>query len=220
MSEVTVSLTPPLHESLSALIPLLPSEQADELTTALTHPTIPYPLLLSISRWTRHPDAQTSLRKADLEPSAYAMVPLLAGSKTDPDRHFPPHVPQSVSLEEAASAKETKKQITALLNGLLSVIGAGVAAWFVGRSAGWRNEWRVLLGLGVAAVVALSEAGLWLIYSSRQNSARERRRLRLAQGGLLDKKDEDKPDNTEDEPPSVVALNDHAAEGLRRRIQT
>jgi hypothetical protein len=107
--------------------------------------------------------------------------------------------------------------VTALLNALLSIIGAGVAAWFIARSAGWRNEWRVLLGLGVSIVVAASEAGLYAIYSSREQKHLSKNRQRRIGPGENDKKDE--PVALIDEPPTVISGKE-GTEGLRRRTQT
>ncbi|KAF7356870.1 hypothetical protein MVEN_01022800 [Mycena venus] len=108
------------------------------------------------------------------------MVALLAGSVTSPERKFPPYVPPKSPEEAAALKMAERKAITYLLNALLSIVGSGFAAWWAAGKTGWKNEWQVLFSLFVAAVVAISEAVLYLIYDLRRSETRPRRKLKAS----------------------------------------
>ncbi|KAJ6624950.1 hypothetical protein B0H10DRAFT_1872073, partial [Mycena sp. CBHHK59/15] len=172
MSTLNVSFEPHLLEILTPLPPLLPPELASILLphiAELLPPTIPYPILQSISQWSRTPAGLAALQSASLEPQSYSMIALLAGSVTSPERKFPAYTPDK-SPEEAEALKKSERQaITSLLNALLSIIGSGFAAWWAAGHTGWKREWQVLFSLFVAAVVAISEAILYLIWDSRRS---------------------------------------------------
>lgn len=69
------------------------------------------------------------------------MIALLAGSMTSPERKFPDYVPpKEPEVLEAERLKE-RKTITALVNSLLSIVGAGFATYWAAAMTGWRNEW-------------------------------------------------------------------------------
>ncbi|KAI9464613.1 hypothetical protein BJY52DRAFT_831215 [Lactarius psammicola] len=180
-----VSLEPHLIETLRPLIGSIPSHLSAELSALLpnesssasqsmTPPMIPYALLRSISKWARTEEGETALKSKNppLEPSAYSMVALLAGSRTSPDKKFPtlPRVP--TRYEGVARDISDRRAIIAVLNAILSVICTGAAAWWAAQRTGWRDEWKVLLSLLVATIVAISEIGLYIIWENR----RERRR--------------------------------------------
>lgn len=115
-----------------------------------------------------------------LDPLAYSMVALLAGARTSPDKKFPalPRVP--TRSEDAAREISDRRAIVAVLNAVLSVICTGAAAWWAAQRTGWRDEWKVLLSLLAATIVATSEIGLYIIWETR----RERRRLSTPSKGL------------------------------------
>jgi len=94
----------------------------------------------------------------------------------------------------------------AVANSLLSIGGAGVAAWYACSIVGWRDEWRMLFALFVAAVVAVAEGVLFVIWDSRRNKTP--RVLRRA----VHKKDHDEDTKSRD-----VVVKDNT--GLRRRAQ-
>ena len=77
------------------------------------------------------------------------MVALLAGTRTSPERVFPPVDPsltlQNDPLEIRRRELSDRRAVTALLNALLSIAGAGVATWWAADRLGWRNEWVRLL---------------------------------------------------------------------------
>lgn len=69
------------------------------------------------------------------------MIALLAGSTTSPERRFPAHVLAKDSEEAGKQRHRERKEITTLLNALLSVGGSGAATWWAAEKAGWKNEW-------------------------------------------------------------------------------
>ncbi|KAJ7257944.1 hypothetical protein B0H12DRAFT_1070390 [Mycena haematopus] len=183
MSALNISLETHLLEILTPLPPLLLPELASALKPYISEPvppTIPYILLQSISQWSRTPVGQAALLSASLEPQSYSMVALLAGSVTSPERKFPPYVPEQSPEEAEALKVAERKAITYLLNALLSVIGSGFAAWWAASKTGWKNEWQVLFSLFAAAMVAVSEAVLYLIWDSRRSPARPPRKLKIS----------------------------------------
>ncbi|KAF7370860.1 hypothetical protein MSAN_00719700 [Mycena sanguinolenta] len=183
MSALNISLETHLLEILAPLYPLLLPELASALKPYISEPvpsTIPYTLLQSISQWSRSPAGQEALLSASLEPQSYSMVALLAGSVTSPERKFPAYIPDKTAEETEALRVAERKAITYLLNALLSVIGSGFAAWWAAGKTGWKKEWQVLFALFVAAVVAISEAVLYLIWDSRRSRARPTRKLKAS----------------------------------------
>ncbi|EPQ61151.1 hypothetical protein GLOTRDRAFT_69405 [Gloeophyllum trabeum ATCC 11539] len=203
---LTVSLEDHLVESLQPLCSFLPNDLSEELIACLDSakskrreraaPTIPYDLLSSISKWSRTEGGRAALQAHDppLDVHAYDMIALLAGTRTAPDRKFPTFVPESEDREEERKrAINDRKAITTLLNAALSVAGAGFAAWYAAGQVRWRDEWRALLGLAVAAIVAIAEGVLYVIWDSRKSSKRTRRRLRIASAATREKKNEDEP---------------------------
>ncbi|KAI0077712.1 hypothetical protein K474DRAFT_1568093, partial [Panus rudis PR-1116 ss-1] len=186
-SGLNVSLEAHLAEILRPLLPLLPPDIANELTSALaalsssadqhassrqsTVPLISYTLLQRISSWTRSSEGKNALshQHPPLDPLAYSMVALLAGTRTSPDRKFP-DMPITIQTpeEEASRARNDRRAIVALLNALLSIVGSGAAVYWASQHLAWRLEWRVLLSLFVAMVVATSEGVLYLIWDSRR----------------------------------------------------
>ncbi|KAF8889373.1 hypothetical protein BD779DRAFT_1439437 [Infundibulicybe gibba] len=172
-SELNISLEPHLLESLKVLPLNLPSNLADLLGPyiGINPPaTIPYSTLRAISTWSRTEAGVQALRKSSppLDPSKYTMISLLAGTTTSPERKFPTHVPEREPQDIAAEQAKERKSITALLNALLSIGGSGFAVWWAAEKLHWRNEWRVLLALFAAIIVAVAEAVLLIIWQSRQ----------------------------------------------------
>jgi len=99
------------------------------------------------------------------------MVSLLAGTRTSPEKNFPKSgMTDTVDPEqEAERDRNDRRAISALLNALLSIIGSGVAVWWAADRLHWKAEWKVLLALSVAMVVAISEGVLYLIWESRRS---------------------------------------------------
>ncbi|KAI0644174.1 hypothetical protein C8Q79DRAFT_873152, partial [Trametes meyenii] len=196
---LTVSLEEHLADALRPLLPLLPEALSADLNRALNAPhsdpnsdvspgppsssgssspppavrTIPYQLLSTISKWSRTPAGAQVLASHEppLAAQDYAMVALLAGTRTSPDRKFP-SAPSGTNADTPAAAQKRelsdRRAVTAVLNALLSIGGAGVATfWAAGRLA-WKDEWKVLLALSVSIVVAASEVILYIIWDSRR----------------------------------------------------
>ena len=148
---LSVSLEPHLIEILRPLVGAIPAPLSAELSPLLSAttssssstPTIPYTLLLSISRWVRTDEAARALKSKNppLDPLAYNMVSLLAGTRTSPDKKFPQLSRSSDRSENAARDISDRKAIIAVLNALLSVICTGAATWWVAQRTGWRDEW-------------------------------------------------------------------------------
>jgi hypothetical protein len=143
--ELSISLTEHLLSLLLPLSPHLPSDLYTKLAPYLedtkveacadvsTVPTIPYTLLLDLSRWVR------TANVAEIDSRRYTMLNLLAGSTTSPNAHFTPYEPATAE-DEGRRAKEERRAITALLNGLFSVVGSGAAVWMVTENRGWSVE--------------------------------------------------------------------------------
>jgi hypothetical protein len=154
MASLHVSLEPHLVETLRPLIDSIPSHLSVELskllpdgsssTSQLTaSPMIPNALLRSISKWARTEEGEMALKSKNppLDPLAYSMIALLAGTRTSPDKKFPtlPRVP--TRSEGVAREISDRRAIVAVLNAILSVICTGAAAWWAAQRAGWRDEW-------------------------------------------------------------------------------
>lgn len=155
-ADLAVSLEPQLLDVLRLLHPRLPNELASTLqpyisppsssTSNANTPTIPYAHLLSLSKWTRTPPGLRALNTPPaLDPSSYTMLALLAGTRTSPDRRFPAPSPSHAShndpAREAKKEMGDKRAIVAVVNGMLSVLGAGAAAFVAAQRTGWRDEW-------------------------------------------------------------------------------
>ncbi|KAI0285862.1 hypothetical protein BGY98DRAFT_1092694 [Russula aff. rugulosa BPL654] len=115
-------------------------------------------------------EAARALRSKNppLDPLTYNMVSLLAGTRTSPNKKFPQLSHSSDRSENAARDISDRRAIIAVLNALLSVICTGAAAWWAAQRTGWRDEWKVLLSLLAATIVAISEIGLYIIWESRR----------------------------------------------------
>jgi hypothetical protein len=150
-SPLSVSLEPHLIEILRPLVDTIPASLSAELTPLLSDntssssstPTITHALLLSISRWVRTEEAARALRSKNppLDPLAYNMVALLAGTRTSPNKKFPQLSHSSDRSKNAARDNSDRRAIIAVLNALLSVICTGAATWWAAQRMGWRDEW-------------------------------------------------------------------------------
>jgi TMEM199 family protein len=148
---LSVSLEPHLIEILRPLLDTVPAPLSAELSHFLSEttssssstPTIPHALLLSISRWARTEEATTALRSKNppLDPLAYNMISLLAGTRTSPDKKFPQLLHSPDRSENAARNVSDRRAIIAVLNALLSVVCTGAATWWAAQRTGWRDEW-------------------------------------------------------------------------------
>ena len=154
MANLHVSLEPHLVETLRPLIGSTPSHLSVELSKLLpdessytsqltTSPMIPNALLRSISKWALTEEGKMALESKNppLDPLAYSMIALLAGTRTSPDKKFPtlPRVP--TRSEGVAREISDRRAIVAVLNAILSVICTGAAAWWAAQRVGWRDEW-------------------------------------------------------------------------------
>ncbi|KAI5832259.1 hypothetical protein K523DRAFT_325865 [Schizophyllum commune Tattone D] len=220
--DLTVSLELHLLDTLRPLRTRVPPPLAADLEPYLATPppsTVPYALLLRISQWARAADLQS----LGLNPSDYTMISLLAGTRTAPDAKLGKYVPPQSAEDAAAQGVRDRKAITALLNALLSIGGAAFAAWWAADKTGWRNEWRVLFALAVGAVVAISEAVLYIIWQSRATGKLKPLKLntrRTARHKRIDAPNE----GTDDTEPTggqgqSADVQDAPSEGdLRKRI--
>lgn len=166
-ASLTVSLEDHLARTLRPILPILPNALSTELHDVLDAPprepirgrpgggdgheqppvkTIPYSLLLAISKWSRSPEGAAALSRHEppLPPNNYAMVSLLAGTRTCPDRKYPAvPVPGTSDAARASQRRELddRRAITAVINALLTIAGSGLAVyWAAGRLA-WKEEW-------------------------------------------------------------------------------
>lgn len=111
--------------------------------TAYTDPLIRYSLLSKISAWTRSAEGRKALTAHDppLEPNAYSMVALLAGTRTSPEKKFPAASAFPADGETTQKELNDRRAVTAVLNALLSIIGSGVATWWAADRLRWKDEW-------------------------------------------------------------------------------
>ncbi len=144
--DITVSLEPHLLETLTPLPPILPPSLSSALSATLSRlpsptPEISYALLSEISQWSRTPSGQTLLKSNNFDPNSYLLVSLLAGAKTSPASKFPNYKRPADQEEDATRKVKDRKEITAILNSLLSIGATGFAVWWAADKSGWRDEW-------------------------------------------------------------------------------
>ena len=234
LDQLNISLEPHLIDTLRPVLPIASADLAPILAPYLSSDppsTIPYAVLRRLSQWARTTGCDALREQSPpLDPQAYTMIALLAGTTTSPERKFGDFTPARDPADVQAERNKERKTITAILNALLSVFGSGFAAWWAADKTGWRNEWvgktifsydlrlvpfmqRTLFGLSVAILVAVAEAGLYFVWQGRRSASKpasRRRRLPL----VRDKKnDGDGPDMPATDTPNVEETN----EGLRRR---
>ncbi|KAG6817542.1 hypothetical protein H0H87_007510 [Tephrocybe sp. NHM501043] len=176
---LNISLESHLVDSLRPLQAVASKDLADTLspyTASSPPPTIPYSVLRSVSQWSQTTGLQ-ALRSytPPLDPHAYTMIALLAGTTTSPEGHFGTYEPPPDPEEVEAARTAERRSITSLLNALLSILGSGFAVWWAADKLRWKNEWRVLLALFTAIVVAVAEAVLYLIWQSRRSQSKLKR---------------------------------------------
>ncbi|PCH38786.1 hypothetical protein WOLCODRAFT_136437 [Wolfiporia cocos MD-104 SS10] len=178
--DLNVSLEAHLTDTLRPLLNLVPAPLSTQLNATLSGhddeqssslKLIPYSLLSSVSAWARSAEGMAALASHEppLHVSDYTMIALLAGTRTSPERNFPDAPVRRTPEEEAQKSASDRRAITALLNALLSILGSGGATWWAAGRLAWKEEWKVLLALFVAIVVAVSEAVLYLIWDSRRS---------------------------------------------------
>jgi hypothetical protein len=172
-TDLNVSLEPHLIEILHPLVSVLPQDLSAQLSSALdiaalhlsaeselstapissngstfyARPLIRYSLLSAISSWARSTDGRGALSRRDppLDPSSYAMVSLLAGTQTSPEKTFPHEPRKPDSGEVARKEVNDKRAVTAIFNALLSILGSGAATWWAADRLKWKDEWVRLL---------------------------------------------------------------------------
>ena len=145
LDQLNISLEPHLIDTLRPVVPIASADLASTLTPYLSSDppsTIPYAVLRHLSQWARTTGCDT-LRKQSppLDPQAYTMVALLAGTTTSPERKFGDFAPARDPADVQAEKNKERKTITAILNALLSILGSGFAAWWAADKTGWQNEW-------------------------------------------------------------------------------
>ena len=143
-SSLNVSLEPHLVSTLKAVRNILPDELKTELASYIAQPPktiIPHQLLQKVSGWSRTDGGLKKLRAKSLKPEDYGMISLLAGTTASPEKNFGQYVPPLEPEVLAANRAKERKAITALVNSVFSVIGAGFAAWWGADKTGWKNEY-------------------------------------------------------------------------------
>ncbi|KAK7056233.1 hypothetical protein VNI00_002785 [Paramarasmius palmivorus] len=202
LNQLNVSLETHLVDTLRQLHPVLPSHHQAQLT--------PY---LSSQRPDKIPSTSGSQaflhHSPKLNPRGYTMIALLAGATTSPERQFAPYEPPKEPEQLAQEKKKERKAIAAIINGVFSVVGTAIAAWWGSERAGWRNEWRLLFAFFAAVTVAFTETVLYIIWQSRQHSVQKspQRYDRL--------KKRDSPEPIGDTQQEV--LEEKTQDGLRQR---
>ncbi|KAG6824920.1 hypothetical protein H0H93_001360 [Arthromyces matolae] len=179
-------------------------------------------MLRSVSQWAQKNVESLRSQSPPLDPNAYSMVALLAGTMTSPERNFGAYQ-QPQDPEEIAAVKiAERKSITAIFNGLLSIFGVGFAVWWAADKLGWKNEWRVLLALFAAIVVAIAEAALYLIWQSRLERSKSKRTKPRHQIRRRPKKDDHptggpEPSSNNQHRTISTSVEEVTDAGLRRR---
>ncbi|EUC59761.1 endoplasmic reticulum-based factor for assembly of V-ATPase [Rhizoctonia solani AG-3 Rhs1AP] len=212
----TISVPEHLWETLLPLIKL--DIEPPELQSLLrkhikstvedTSTEVPYDLITGIAKWSGSEKGMDVLKAEDLDPSSYSLIPLLAGTTFAPSSKPPP--PPPPEHDPAAD----KRAITALINGLFSVVGVGFAAWWAAGNIYWRNETRVLLALAASIIVAISEGVLYLIWSSHVEKRKEEQKRRKASKSRSKAIIEEKPVGVEEE---VISQDEPQANVVRRK---
>jgi len=185
--QTTVSVPPHLHASLAALLEdgLLPRPLLDLLEAHIkpsiddSSTEIPYDTLRQISQWARADDEQVRLKervflkipKTQKDPADYSMIALLSGTVTAPSAKLPPYKAPPSAEEVAILRSKERKAISAVINGFLSSVAVGVATWWLGGSIHMRLDYKTLLSVFAAFVVAISEAILYWIWQWRYEKA-------------------------------------------------
>lgn len=153
---LNVSLELHLRDALAALLQILPEETSQQLTLRLSSeenhttvvPVVPYELILKISSWCQTTNGKAALQACSppLDPQSYTMVSLLAGTRTSPEKHFPPYTAKDPEEDQRLRTKD-RKAIATLVNAVVSVVGTGLATWFASEYTGMQLEW--VCGLSV-----------------------------------------------------------------------
>ncbi|KAG8726295.1 hypothetical protein FRC12_023534 [Ceratobasidium sp. 428] len=209
----TVSVPEHLWETLLPLTSLdvQPTELLEQLRKHIkpkledTSPEIPYDIITGVSKWSHSDKGTKTLKEEGIDPNSYLLIPLLAGTTFAPSSKPPP-----VSPPQPESSHD-RREITALLNGMLSVVGVGFAAWWAAGNVHWRNENRVLLALAASILVAATEAILYAIWSDRREKRQQAKRNRL--------KKKPKPSDVEMIQAIEAAGNDEKNTTRRRAYQ-
>lgn len=149
VGKLNISLEPHLRDILAALLCILPQETSRKLTPRLSPevnttavPVIPYELILEISKWCQTMDGRAALQAClpPLDPQSYTMVSLLAGTRTSPEKYFPPYTAKNPEEEQRLQTKD-RKTIATLVNAVLSIVGTGVATWWASEHLRMQLEW-------------------------------------------------------------------------------
>ncbi|CAE7216902.1 unnamed protein product [Rhizoctonia solani] len=212
----TISVPEHLWETLLPLINL--DTEPPELQTLLrehikptvedTSTEIPYDLITGIAKWSGSEKGKEKLKDKGLDPASYSLIPLLAGTTFAPSSKPPP--PPPPEHDPAAD----RRAITALINGMFSVVGVGFAAWWASGNVHWRNETRVLLALASSIIVAISEGVLYLIWSSHVEKRKEQQKRRKVSRSTSKETIEEKPVGVEEE---VLPQEETQANVVRRK---
>ncbi|KAG9018897.1 hypothetical protein FRB90_008478 [Tulasnella sp. 427] len=224
-SSTTVSVPPHLHAALLELkdTPGLSDEIATQLTIAIEPEVensaleLRYDLLRRISQWAQSDEGRGALEKKGLSPSDYSMIALLAGTVTSPSAKLPPYKPPLTPEEEAILKSKERKAISALINGFLSVVGVGVAAWWAGGSIGMRPDHKTLLSVFAAIVVAITEAALYCIWQWRYDRALKTTHKRSAKRKKIEISSETDYNLEQTSPGSAATGVEQPEDSLRRR---
>ncbi|KAG5647903.1 hypothetical protein DXG03_007827 [Asterophora parasitica] len=222
--DLNVSLEPHLLEALRPLRDIASPELTTNLslyTSSSPPPTISYLVLHSVAQWARTTTGVDTLRSQlpPLDPNAYSMIALLAGTTTSPELNLGTYVPPQAPEEIEAARVAERKQITTLVNGLLSIVGSAFAVYWAADKLRWKNEWKVLLALFAGIVVAVAEAVLYLIWQSRrsQSTAPKRAARKKPRRRVLQDRKDDGLDSGETLQTTSTSVEEVTDEGLRRR---
>ncbi|KLO19279.1 hypothetical protein SCHPADRAFT_918605 [Schizopora paradoxa] len=215
-SDLTVSLEPHLKDALMPLLTLLPQDLSSELSQELNKAEIRYGIVADISKWCRSDEGAAALKARGMHPTSYSTVSLLAGTKTSPSSRLPPPNPPESAEQKSRREWGDRKALTAVLNGLLSVGCSGGAAWWAADKSGWRDEWKVLLALIVAAVVGLSETVLFMIWQSKYHTGSGSQMNYRRAVKTRSKKDDGEAPSTS-RSPEKMASDGKTAHDVRRR---
>lgn len=218
-TDINISLETHLSQILNPISTILPRHLADDLAQYLVNPPpliIPYKTLLAISQWTRTADGQKALQAHSMKPHDYSMVSLLAGTTSSPEGKFGTYIPPKEPEQIGAETVNERKSITALINAMLSIGGVAFAAWWAADRTGWKNEWRVLFALFSAILVAISEAGLYMIWQYSK-SKRLQPKKKSVRHKKVDSGSNNPPSSLVDSAKAIRDSSDETFSALRKR---
>jgi hypothetical protein len=149
-----------------------------------------------LSRWATSDTTASSLKKKDIDPLEYGMIPLLSGTElyipSSQLPHLPdinPYLPSYLSPLPPSFGTEYRsltRQLSTVLNILFSIFGSAFAVYVAATTGGgYTREKGILLGVLAGVVVGIADGALVWIFAQRVKEGREEGRkmaIKLGKG--------------------------------------